>query len=108
MSVWLSSNSMGVVLGLYGYDELAADAHVEAVRPASYRGFTLAWNAANRADVDRIMSHAKAQGAAIAKPAQEVFWGGYSGYFKDPEDNLWEVAHNPFFPFDDRGQLRLP
>lgn len=98
----------GTVLALYGYDELAADAGLKPSPAQAYRGFSLAWNADSREHVDRILNHAAAQGAEIAKPAEEVFWGGYSGYFKDPEGNLWEVAHNPFFPFDEKGQLKLP
>lgn len=98
----------GTVLALFGYKELAADAGVEAPDPAPYRGFSLAWNADSVDHVDRIMAHVASNGAVIVKPAEKVFWGGYSGYFKDPEDNLWEVAHNPFFPFDHNGQIKLP
>ena len=98
----------GIVLALFGYADLAADAGVAAVSPQSYRGFTLAWNADSASHVDAIMAHAASRGAIITKPAEKVFWGGYSGYFKDPEGNLWEVAHNPFFPFDANGQLRVP
>jgi catechol 2,3-dioxygenase-like lactoylglutathione lyase family enzyme len=98
----------GCVLGLFGRRELAEDAAVPPSAPSSFKGFTLAWNAGSRAGVDAIMQHARQAGATITKPAQEVFWGGYSGYFADPEGNLWEVAHNPFFPFDEHGLLRLP
>lgn len=97
-----------LVLSLYGRNSLAEDAMVEAGAAASFKGFTLAWNATSRDAVDAIMKQAAGAGAKIRKPAQEVFWGGYSGYFADPEENLWEVAHNPFFPFDANGVLKLP
>jgi hypothetical protein len=51
----------------------------------------------SEAEVDRVIDQALAAGATLAKPAQKVFWGGYSGYFRDPDGHLWEVAHNPFF-----------
>lgn len=97
-----------LVLALYGRQALAEDATAAAGERAEFPGFTLAWNATSREQVDAIMAHALGAGAAIRKPAQEVFWGGYSGYFADPEGNLWEVAHNPFFPFDEHGVLKLP
>lgn len=98
----------GVVLGLFGHDALAGNAHVKTAKPARYRGVALAWNAASEAQADAIMAHAENCGATITKPAQKVFWGGYSGYFTDPEGHLWEVAHNPFFPLDANGHITLP
>ncbi len=98
----------GIVLALFGYHALAEDAGVEAGPVPAYRGVGVAWNAPSDEAVDRIMAHAAACGASIVKKAQKVFWGGYSGYFADPEKNLWEVAFNPFFPLDDRGQVQLP
>jgi uncharacterized protein len=98
----------GVVLGLFGHAELAHDAKVMPEAMQRYKGSTLAWNATSEAHVDDILSHAKACGANILKPAEKVFWGGYSGYFSDPENNMWEVAFNPFFGFNDRMQLQLP
>ncbi len=98
----------GIVLALFGYHALAEDAKLEAPAPAVYRGFSLAWNADSESKVEGVMAHAARAGARIVKPAEKVFWGGYSGYFADPENNLWEVAHNPFFPFDDHGHIQLP
>ena len=98
----------GIVLALFGYEALAKDAGMEATAPAAYRGFSLAWNADSEKHVDDIMAHAVRAGARLVKPAEKVFWGGYSGYFADPENNLWEAAYNPFFPFDGRGHLQLP
>jgi catechol 2,3-dioxygenase-like lactoylglutathione lyase family enzyme len=101
-------NVNGLVLGLFGFDALAEDANIEAGPVPAFRGMSLACNAASEAEADRIMAHAKACGARILKPAQKVFWGGYSGYFADPEGNLWEVAYNPFFPLDGAGRIVLP
>jgi hypothetical protein len=59
-------------------------------------------------DVNAAFKRAQGAGAVIIKSPEKVFWGGYSGYFADPDGHLWEVAHNPFFPFDDAGRLTLP
>lgn len=93
----------GTWLGLYGYDALAEDAGVPADGDG-FRGFTLAHNVASEAEVDKAMALAVNAGARLVKSPQKVFWGGYSGYFKDPDGYLWEVAHNPLFwvgPRDD-------
>jgi catechol 2,3-dioxygenase-like lactoylglutathione lyase family enzyme len=98
----------GVVLALFGYHDLAEDAGVKAGPVPDFRGVGVAWNGTSEEDVDRIMAHAKAAGATIAKKAVKVFWGGYSGYFADPEGHLWEVAFNPFMPLDAEGHIQLP
>ena len=98
----------GIVLGLFGHDALAHDAKLEAHPVPAFRGVSLAWNAESEAATDAIMAHAQTCGAKIVKPAEKVFWGGYSGYFADPDGHLWEVAHNPFFPLDDQGRIQLP
>jgi uncharacterized protein len=95
----------GVVLALFGKDALAHDAALADAPLPAFKGFTMAWNMASDAEVDQALAHAVACGAKLLKPAQKVFWGGYSGYFADPEGNAWEVAHNPFASFDDRMQL---
>jgi catechol 2,3-dioxygenase-like lactoylglutathione lyase family enzyme len=84
----------GTWLGLYGREALAADA---AVSPegGGFAGFALAHNVASEAEVDEVMEQAVRAGATVVKAPQKVFWGGYSGYFKDPDGHLWEVAHNP-------------
>ncbi len=97
----------GAVLALYGRDALAEDAHVPACAPG-FSGVTLAHNVRSEADVDTTLAHAASCGATIMKPAQKVFWGGYSGYFADPDGHLWEVAFNPFVGFDEAGRLVLP
>lgn len=85
----------GTWLGLYGWDALAEDAQVSP-EGDGFKGFALAHNLASEAEVDELLEQARAAGATIVKPAQKVFWGGYSGYFKDLDGHLWEVAHNPF------------
>jgi uncharacterized protein len=95
------------VLALYPRNELAKDAGVVAAGEG-FRGFTLAYNTRSREEVDAVMAEAKEAGAKIQKPAQDAFWGGYSGYFSDPDGFLWEVAWNPFFLVEKNGALRIP
>ena len=97
----------GVVPGLYGWTPLAEDAGVSS-DGSGFRGVALAHNVASEADVDRVLEEAVAAGAKLVKPAEKVFWGGYSGYFADPDGHLWEVAHNPFSPLDAEGRMTLP
>lgn len=85
----------GTWLGLYGWDALAEDAGIPA-EGAGFRGVALAHNVQSEEEVDRVVEQAVAAGAKLVKKPQKVFWGGYSGYFADPEGHLWEVAHNPF------------
>ena len=86
----------GTWLGLYPRQALAEDALVDAAGEG-FRGVTLAHNVASKQEVDEVMAQAAAAGATIHKKAQDVFWGGYSGYFSDPDGHLWEVAWNPHF-----------
>lgn len=95
------------VLALYGRHALAEDAHAENT-PAGFAGVTLARNATSPAEVDAWYTAAVAAGARAVKPPQEVFWGGYSGYIADPDGHLWEFAFNPYFVFDEHGNLALP
>ncbi|NNG03924.1 MAG: VOC family protein [Inquilinus sp.] len=97
----------GVVLGLYGRAGLAEDAGVPD-DGNGFRGVALAHNVASEADVDRVLEEAVAAGATLVKPGEKVFWGGYSGYFADPDGHLWEVARNPFSPLDADGRMTLP
>lgn len=85
----------GTWLGLYGREALAEDAQVSAAGEG-FAGFALAHNVHSEAEVDAVMAQAVAAGATEVKQPQKVFWGGYSGYFKDLDGHLWEVAHNPF------------
>ena len=86
----------GTWLGLYGRDALAEDAKVSS-EGHGFESFTLVHNVESEAEVDAVINQAVKAGAELVKPPQKVFWGGYSGYFKDPEGHLWEVAHNPLF-----------
>ena len=85
----------GSWLALFGHEALAEDAGVE-VEGAGFRGVCLAHNAPSKAEVDAVFAEALAAGATPRKRPEDTFWGGYSGYFSDPEGHLWEVAWNPF------------
>jgi uncharacterized protein len=84
------------ILALYPWDKLAADATLAAApRPPAFRGTTLAWNCASRADVDAALAHALRAGATLLKGAHDTSYGGYSGYFADPDGHPWEVVVAP-------------
>jgi catechol 2,3-dioxygenase-like lactoylglutathione lyase family enzyme len=96
-----------VAVALYPRAALAEDVGVSP-QGEGFAGFTIAYNARSKAETDAVLAQAKAAGAEIVKPAQDVFWGGYSGYFRDIDGHLWEVAWNPFVSFDESGALTLP
>ncbi len=85
----------GTMLSLYPRAQLAEDITVSP-EGSGFLGFALALNVASPEDVDRTLEEAVTAGAELVKAGQKVFWGGYSGYFKDPDGFYWEVAHNPF------------
>ena len=95
----------GTWLGLYGREALAEDATVSP-EGKGFRAFSLAHNVASEEEVDEVVAQAIAAGATLVKKPQKVFWGGYSGYFEDPDGHLWEVAHNPFFWIGPRDNIR--
>lgn len=97
----------GVVLALYPRDAVAEDIGIERA-PLGRGNVTLAQNLGSEAEVDAFMAHAVGVGAELLKPAQKVFWGGYSGYISDPDGHVWEVAHNPFLPLREDGSPVLP
>ncbi len=97
----------GIVLSLFGRDALASDASVPTSKPG-FSGVSLAHNVNSEAEVDRVLDEAIAAGGKLLKPGQKAFWGGYSGYFTDPDGHLWEVAYNPFMPLDAEGRVTLP
>lgn len=84
----------GLKLALWPRSSLAKDAGL-AVSPPSPTDFTLAHNVRSRDEVDAVMTQAQRAGATIVKPAHDTVWGGYAGYFQDPDRHLWEVAWNP-------------
>ena len=96
-----------IAFGLYPRDALAEDAGV-GPDGDGFRGFALAHNAREKSDVDALLVEAIAAGATLVKPAAEAFWGGYSGYFADPDGFLWEIAWNPGFEIAPDGAICLP
>ncbi len=98
----------GLVLGLWEADKLAADAGFDGGRPDGFTGVALAYNARSEAEVDEIFARCEAAGVRVTVAPHKSFWGGYSGYFADPEGNAWEVAFNPFWSFDEAGRVVLP
>lgn len=84
-------------LALWPRASLAADAGMSPAG-SGFAGFSLAHNVRSAAEVDALLTHVGQCGATVVKPAQATDWGGYSGYFTDPDGFLWEVAHNPDFP----------
>ena len=96
----------GVVLGLFPIDELAKDAGVINDK-ATFSGTTMAHNLASEKEVEEAMVFAISCGAVQVKAPEKVFWGGYSGYFADPDGYLWELAYNPFAQFDSDGHLKF-
>ena len=97
----------GAVLALFGRDDLAADQG----RPGAKLGtgaMTLAQNFVTEAEVDAAFAAALAAGGTALKAPEKVFWGGYSGYWADPDGHVWEVAMNPFWPLAEDGSLTLP
>lgn len=98
----------GVWLALYPRHLLAADIGTDVpVSPGGFNGVTLAYNARSRDEVDAVFAHVAAAGATLAKAPHDTFWGGYSGYFADPDDFYWEVAWGPMFEFGPSGDLHF-
>jgi|SRR5688572_267045 len=97
----------GIVLALHPRNELAKDA-MTSPEGNGFSGITLSYNATSEEEVLEVLNMAAKAGASIIKPAQKVYWGGFSGYFKDLDGHLFEVAYNPFWELDDQYNLRLP
>jgi predicted lactoylglutathione lyase len=97
----------GMALALYPRQELAKDANIPP-DGQGFSGVSLAYNTRSRAEVDSVLEAAVAAGATLIRPAQEAFWGGYSGYFSDLDGFLWEVAWNPSFAIAEDGSIRIP
>ncbi len=96
----------GIILALHPRHELAADTTL-AYQPSEFSGMTISYNAKSEKEVDDVLAQVKKLGAKIIKPAQKVYWGGYSGYFKDLDGHLFEVAYNPFWPLDEKDNVVL-
>ncbi len=101
-------NTAGTRLGLYPLDHLTADISPELrPSPGGFGGITIAHNVPTREEVAEVLAQAERAGGQIVKPAQNVFWGGHSGYFTDPDGYYWEVAWNPHNPLDADGFMTL-
>jgi uncharacterized glyoxalase superfamily protein PhnB len=96
----------GMVLALYPRAALAEDAGLPN-EPARFGGIALAYNTRDKAEVEAVLDQAARAGATILRPAQEVFWGGYSGVFADLDGHPWEVAWNPHWPLTEAGAVQL-
>lgn len=97
----------GMVLALHPRTALAEDATVSP-NGSGFSGLTISYNAKSEKEVDEVLDKIKNLGATIIKPAQKVYWGGYSGYFKDLDGHLFEVAYNPFWELDENDNIKLP
>ena len=99
----------GAVLALWDWDKLAEDAVVTAqARSPSFRGSTLAWNCTTPAEVNAAFDNAIAAGAGLLRRPEKTEYGGYRGYFSDPDGHVWEVVQAPGFAFTADGRLILP
>ena len=96
-----------LVLALWGRDAQRDDAEAAAVWTGN-GGIVVAQNVASEDAVDVMMARAEASGARVLKPAAKTFWGGYDGYFADPDGHVWEIAFNPFWELDEDGRVKLP
>jgi catechol 2,3-dioxygenase-like lactoylglutathione lyase family enzyme len=95
----------GIQLALFDRDELAKDATVDSTG-TGFKTFTLAYNVRSEKEVDDIIAILKKKGVKILKNPQKVFWGGYSSYISDPDNNLWEIAYNPYLNLDNQGNIK--
>lgn len=105
---FVAFHMQGVILCLYPETLLAEDAMAKMESPQGFRGVTLSHNVSNKSEVENVLKKAVEAGAKLEKNAQDVFWGGYSGYFSDPDGHFWEVAWNPHWTLLNDGMLELP
>ena len=99
----------GTAIGLFPWDELAHDVTLPSQqRPQAFRGMTLAWNCRTTEEVDAVLDFAVSKGASLLKPAQKTDYGGYSGYFADPDNHPWEVVVAPGIEVGEDRRVHLP
>ena len=98
----------GMALVLWHQDKLADDAGVRREGSKGFRGISLAQNVRSRAEVDDVVAAAERAGAQVTRRPAETFYGGYAGYFLDPDGHAWEIAYNPGFPLSDDGSITIP
>lgn len=96
----------GFILGLWSRTALADEAGL-ALSERGFGGIALAYNVRSKEEVDKVLAEAERAGARLLRAADDTFWGGYSGYFADPDGHPWEVAWNPYWPIADDGSVRL-
>ena len=96
---------INMTLCLYPIDKLGEDATIK-VQSQEFSTITIAYNVRSEEEVDAALAEAVKAGGKLVKPAEKVFWGGYSGYFADPDGNLWEVAFNPFAKLGENGEFK--
>ncbi len=99
-------NVQNSVFALYPWEGVA-DEFGLSVEEFGKPNTVLAYNVKSKDEVAQVLERAEAAGGTIAKPAQDVFWGGHSGYFRDPDGHYWEVAHNPFSPLGPNGEAQI-
>jgi uncharacterized protein len=97
----------GLVFALWPHDELAKDLGMTAGSVPAYRGYSLAHNVRSEAEVDAIFARLRNHCATIVKEPHKTFWGGYSGYFSDPDGHMWEIANNPFWTVRRDGRISM-
>jgi catechol 2,3-dioxygenase-like lactoylglutathione lyase family enzyme len=105
-TVFFQAGGMAVVL--WHQDKLAEDAGIAPRQGNGFRGISLAQNVRSRADVDAVVAAAERAGARVTRRPAETFYGGYAGYFTDPDGHAWEIAHNPGFPLAEDGSITVP
>ena len=99
--------TLGTIFGLYPLDKLAEDVGPQVKPRPGFSGITLAHNVHQKEEVAQVLALAAKSGGTLVKPAQDVFWGGHSGYFADPDGYYWEVAWNPSATWDAAGNLLI-
>ena len=97
----------GMALALWPRTDLAKDANLSA-EGSGFCGLAIAHNTRDKREVDEVLAEARRAGASIVRPAHDTFYGGYAGYFADPDGFLWEIAWNPGFAMDADGNIELP
>ena len=97
----------GTMFAMWPHAALAAELGVPP-EPQAYRGVALAHNVRSREEVDAVFADLRERGATISREPTPTAWGGYSGYFQDPDGHRWEIAHNPGWPLDEHGRVALP
>lgn len=98
----------GLALVLWGRDKLALDCGLNDEQAGGSSGVVLAHNVRSEAEVEDIIASAERAGATVTRPAARIFYGGYAGFFTDPDGHAWEIAHNPGFPLAEDGSITIP